>query len=47
LVSADLNTQLYGVVIVLLVIIEFVVLFWEVRRNRDENREKRGGGTDR
>jgi len=47
LVPADLDTQLYGVVIVLLVIIEFVVLFREVRRNRDENREGHGGGTDR
>jgi hypothetical protein len=41
------GSQLLMIVSVLLVVIEFVVLFWEVRRNRDGNREKRGGGTDR
>jgi hypothetical protein len=44
--STDVDAQLLGIVFVLLVVIEFMVLFWEVRRNRDEKREKHGGDTD-
>jgi hypothetical protein len=40
--STDVDTQLFGIVFVSLTVIEFLVLFWEVRRNRDKNREKHG-----
>jgi hypothetical protein len=42
----DINTQLFGIISVLLVVIEFLVIFWEVRKNRDKNREGRDGGTN-
>ena len=42
MVPTDVDAQLLGVVFVLLVVIEFLVLSWEVRRNRDRNREKHG-----
>jgi len=42
LVSTDTDTELFGIVFVSLIVIEFLVLFWEVRRNRDRKREKHG-----
>jgi len=42
LVSTDTDTELFGVVFVSLTVIEFLVLFWEVRRNRDRKHEKHG-----